>query len=205
MPLQRINIDQQFSQIGIRGVSPARMQISTPRGQIRIQNTKPQLQIDTQMPTFRAPRLQINNESGLAGPLSFAKEFRNKGKQHAMQAIRNYAADGDFVANKNIPGDKSIPMLMANRMKRLFQSIDYNIGLMPSSPPSLEWTRGHIQVNATRHNIVIDYNGNNMADVSVENNYPVEVFLNRRPYFRVTSVEAAVTNSTYGRYIDRSV
>jgi len=122
-----------------------------------------------------------------------------------MQAIRNYAADGDFVANKNIPGDKSIPMLMANRMKRLFQSIDYNIGLMPSSPPSLEWTRGHIQVNATRHNIVIDYNGNNMADVSVENNYPVEVFLNRRPYFRVTSVEAAVTNSTYGRYIDRSV
>jgi len=201
--IQRINIDQQFAQIGVRS-SQARMQISTSRGQIRIQNNKPQLQVDTQLPRFKVPRQRINNESGLAGPLSFAKQFRDKGKRNAMQATRNYAADGDFIANPHIAGDKSIPMMMGNRMKRFFQSIDYNLGLMPSSPPSLDWDKGRIDINFSRHNIAIDWNGKNTADVSVDTGYPVEVFLSRQPYFRVTSTEPAVRNETLGRYIDRT-
>ena len=205
MSIQRINIDQQFSQIGIRGVGSARMQISMPKGQMRIQSNKPQLQISTEMPTFRVPRERLRSESGLAGPLSFAKAFRNKGKQMAGQATRNYAADGDFIANPRIPGDKSIPMMAANKMKRFFRSTDYNIGLMPSSPPELSWTKGHISINWSKHNLNVDWSGKNLADVSVDSSYPVEVFLSRQPHFRVTSVEPAVENRTIGRYIDRMV
>jgi len=204
MSIQRINIDQQFAQIGIRS-SNARMQISTPGGQMRIQKQDAQLSVDTQMPTFRAPRQRINNESGLAGPLSFAKQFRDKGNRNAAAATRNYARDGDFIANHRIPGDKSIPMLSANKMKRFFQSTDYNIGLMPSSPPSLDWTKGHIDVNFTKHNIAVDWSGSNTANITAESDYPVEVSLSRQPHFRISSVEPAVTNRTMGRYIDRSV
>ena len=201
----QIRIDQQFAQIGIRGNQPARMQISKPASRMSIQNTGTQLQIDTQMPTFRVPRERLRSELGLAGPVSFAKEFRNKGNAAALRAVATYAAEGDFIANKNIPGDKSIPMMVTNKMKRYFQKPETNIGLMPSSPPSLEWTKGYINVNASRHNISVDWSGSNLADISVDQNYPVEVSLSRQPYFRVTGVESAVQNRTMGNFIDRSV
>jgi len=157
------------------------------------------------MPTFRVPRERLRSELNLAGPLSFAKEFRNKGRSAALRAIGSYASDGDFIANKNIPGDKSIPMLSKNKMNRLLRKPETNIGLIPSSPPSLEWSKGHIQVDASRHNISVDWSGRNLADVSVDMNYPVEVSLSRRPNISVSMAGPNVTKNTYGRFIDRSV
>jgi len=200
----RINIDQQFAQIGVRS-SNARMQISAPRENIRIQKQDPQLEVNTQIPRFRSPRQRISNESGLADPLTFAKRFRDRGKQGALQAAGSYAADGDFIANKNIPGDKSIPLLAKNKMGQRLGTKNVNIGLMPSSPPSLDWDKGYINVNFTKHSIAVDWSGSNMAEVNVDSGYPVEVSLTRQPSFRITSVEPAVTNRTLGRYIDRSV
>jgi len=204
MPAVKLNFEMQSAQIGIRS-SNARMQISMPPGQMRIQNSTPELQIETQMPTFRAPRQQINNESGLAGPLSFARQFSGKGRQAALRATATYAAEGDAIANPNIPGDKSIPMMVANKMKNYFRKPETNMGLMPSSPPSLDWTPGYINVSATRHNITVDWSGSNTAQITADIDFPVEVNLTRRQSFNVTSVEPAVQNRTIGRYVDRMV
>ena len=204
MPLQTLSINQQSAQIGVRS-SHARMQISAPRELIRIQNNRPQLQIDTQIPTFTVPRERLRSEQGLAGSTSFAKDFRNKGRQAAMRATATYAAEGDFITNPKIPGDKSIPMMVKNKMKRYFQKPETNIGLMPSSPPSLDWTKGYINVNATRHNITVDWKGRNTADISVDTGYPVEVSLSRRHSISVAPGGPAVTKDTYSRFIDRSV
>jgi len=176
-----------------------------PRGQMSIQNEKPQLQVNTEIPRFRVPRERLRSELNLAGPVSFAKKFRDKGKSEALRAIGTYAAEGDFVANHRIPGDKSFPMMVSNKMKQFFRKPETNIGLMPSSPPSLDWDRGQIDVNFSRHRISVDWNGSNMADISVETGYPVEVSLTRRNQFTVTGVEPAVENRTIGRYIDRMV
>jgi len=181
------------------------MQISMPPGLMWIQNSKPQLQIETQMPTFKAPVQRIRNESGLAGPLTFARQFSGKGRQAAMRATATYAAEGDAIANKNIPGDKSIPMMVRNKMKGYFRKPETNVGLMPSSPPSLDWTKGYINVNATRHNISVDWSGKNTAQVTVDMDYPVEVTLNGKPSVWISSIEPAVENRTIGRYIDRSI
>jgi len=181
------------------------MQISMPPGQMRIQNSTPQLQIETQMPTFRVPRERLRSELNLAGPLSFAREFSSKGRQAALRAVATYAAEGDYIANQNIPGDKSIPMMVSNKMKRYFQKPDTNIGLMPSSPPSLDWTKGYININATRHNVSVDWSGRNTAQVTADIDFPVEVTLNGRPSVSVSSIEPAVENRTMGRYIDRSI
>jgi len=204
MPVQRLVTDQQFAQISIRS-SHARMQISSPNGQMRIQNNRPELQVDTRMPRFRVPRERIRNESGLAGPLSFAKQFRDKGRNQALRAIGSYAADGDFLANHRIPGDKSVPMLSANKMRRALQKPDYNIGLMPASPPSLDWDRGQIEINFSKHRIAVDWSGDTSADISVDTGYPVEVSVGRQHHFRILGTEPAVENKTIGRYIDRTV
>ena len=201
MTVTRINIDQQFAQIGIRSGN-ARMQISKPEGQMSIQTNTPQMEINTQLPRFTVDRQRINNETGLAGPLAFARQFSNRGRQAAFGAIATYAAEGDFIANPNIPGDKSIPMMVSNKMKRYFQKPETNIGLMPSRPAELTWDKGYINVNWSRHNISVNWTGSNTAQISVDKSYPAEVFLSRQPYIRVSAEQAEIGS---GRYIDRTI
>ena len=199
MTISRIIIDQQTAQIGVRG-GPATLQMSQPNGQINIQQSDPELTVDTQIPTFRGNRQQISNESGLMDPLTLAKDFRNKGRQGALRAARTYAAEGDFIANPAIPGDKSIPAMVRNKMRQFFQKPDYNVGLMPSSIPSLDWNKGYINVSFSKHSISINRTGGAMApQITANINFPVDVFVSRQPYIRV-SVEQGT-----GRHIDRTV
>jgi len=204
MPVQRLVTEQQFAQIGIRS-SHARMQVSSPKGQMSMQNVRPQLEVNTELPRFRVPRERIRSESGLAGPLSFAKEFRNKGRSAALRAVGAYASDGDFVANHRIPGDRSFPLLAKNKMNSLMRKPETNIGLMPSSPPSLDWSKGVIDINFSRHNIGVDWSGSNLIDVTVDEGFPAEVSLLQRHDFRILGMEPAVENRTMGNFIDRSV
>jgi len=204
MPVQRLITDQQFAQIGIRS-SHARMQVSMPQGQMSFSNQRPQLQVNTQIPRFRVPRERLRSEMGLAGPVSFAKQFGNKGRQEALRAIGTYASDGDFIANHRIPGDKSIPMLAKNKLSRALRKPETNIGLMPSSPPSLDWDKGVIDINFSRHNFAVDWSGSNLIDVTVEEGFPAEVSLLQRHDFRILGMEPAVENRTLGNFIDRSV
>ena len=204
MSIQRLTFDQQLAQIGGRS-RPARLNISMPDSRINISDVKPQLQIDTQIPRFKSPRQRISNESGLMAPLELAKKFRNEGRQTALRAAAEYKNDGNFIANHRIPGDKSIPLLAKNKMNQLLGRKDFNVGLMPSSPPSLEWDKGYINVNFTRHNLTVNWAGKNTADISADIDFPVEVFLTRQPSFRVTGTVPNVTNNTMGRYIDRQI
>ena len=204
MPVQRLITEQSFAQIGIRS-SHARMNINMPAGQMSIQNVRPQLEVNTEMPSFRVPRERLRSELGLAGPLSFAKEFRNKGRSAALRAVGSYASDGDYIANHRIPGDKSLPMLAKNKMNQLLRKPETNIGLMPSSPPSLDWTKGRIDVNFSRHNIGVDWSGSNLIDVTVEEGYPAEVSLLQRHDFRILGMEPAVEKRTLGYFIDRTI
>ena len=200
MTISRIRIDQQFAQVGVRG-GPASMQMSQPNGQINIQQSAPELTVDTQIPTFRGNRQRVNNESGLMDPSTLARTFSSKGRQAALQAARTYAAEGDSIANHRIPGDKSIPAMVKNKMRQFFQKADYNVGLMPSSIPSLDWDKGYINVGFSKHSISIDRTGGAMApQITANINFPVEVFLSRQPYIRVS-----VEHVTIGRHIDRTV
>jgi len=205
MQIQRINFTQHYAQIATRGIEHAGMQITTPGGQMTIDEQRPELQIETQMPTFRVPRERLRRELNLSSPLDFAKDFRNKGRQVALQAAANYKNDGNFLANPRIPGDKAVPMLSGNKMKRALKAPEKNIGLMPSSPPSLDWTKGYINVNASKHNVAVDWSGSNMANITVDTSFPAEVTLSRRHSFTVTGVQPSVTNSTIGNYVNRMV
>jgi len=203
MTVNRININQQMAQISVRR-SSARMQITKPRGQMTIRTETPKMQLSTTMPTFHGNRQRVNNESGLAGPLTFAKSFRDKGRQAAMRATANYKNDGNFIANPNIPGDKSIPLLSKNKMKRALERPEINVGLMPSSPPSLNWTRGDFSINWSGHSVSVDWTGENTASINADIDYPVQVSLSRRPSINVSSVSYPANND-FGRYINAVV
>ncbi|MDR2571348.1 MAG: DUF6470 family protein [Oscillospiraceae bacterium] len=203
MSTLRINIDQQLAQIGVRS-RPAKMNITVPRGQIKISKEAPQMQIDKKDATFSVNRRKINNESGLKSPLELAKDYRNKGNRVALQSAGQFKNEGNFVANPNMPSDKAFPQVAKNRAMTRLQKKEYNIGLMPASSPEITWDKSHMRINWSKHSIVIDSDGDYMARVTLEPKSSVEVFLQTEPYFRIT-VEEAVSSNTYGRYIDRAI
>jgi len=203
MSLLRVRIDQQRAEIGINS-SPARMRIRKPQGQMSIRNEPTRLQIDTKAPSFNVNQQKIRNESGLKAPLDLAKDFRNTGKQAALRGARQNKDDGNFIANPNIPGDKSIPQLAKTKAMAEFRNRDINIGLMPASPAEIQWEKGQINMNWSKHSLVVDYNSEFMPEVTLDPMYSVEVFLRTQPYFRV-SVEEMTPSGSPGRYIDQTV
>jgi len=202
MSIKRLNIDQQFAEIGVRS-TPAKMNISLPRMQMRIRTETPQMQIDRKAPSFKVNRRKINNESGLAGSLELSKTFRNKGRQAALRGAKQAKDDGNFLANHRIPGDKVVPQLAKNKAMARAQKPDFNVGLMPAGSPEVTWDKGHMRVNWSKHSVVIDWDGEYMPELTIDPKYSVEVFLRKQPYFRVF-VEEAVSPGA-GRYIDHAV
>ena len=203
MSLLRLNIDQRMAEIGVRS-SPARLNISLPRMQMNIRTETPQMRVDSQAPSFRVNRQKINNESGLKAPLELAKTFRNEGRQAALRGARQAKDDGNFIANPNIPGDKSIPRLARNKAMRRLEKPEVNIGLMPASSPEVTWDKGHMRINWSKHSVVIDWNGDYLPQLTVDPKYSVEVFLRTEPYFRVM-VEEVLDPNRPGRYVDQAI
>jgi len=199
--IKRINIDQQFAQIGVR-TTPGKMHISMPKGKMRIRTETPQMDIDRRAPSFKINRKKINNESGLKGPLELSRTYRNKSKQAASRSARNAKDDGDLIANPNIPGDKSVPLLAKSKMKRTLPKIDYNTGQVRASSPEISWDKGHMRINWSKHSVIVDWEGDYLADITIDPKYSIEVYLRTQPYFRVM-VEEVLDGP--GRYIDHAI
>ena len=192
-----------MAEIGVRS-SPARLNISLPRMQMSIRTETPQMRIDKQNPSFKVNRSKINNESGLKAPLELAKTFRNTGRQAALRAAGQAKDDGNFIANPNLPGDKSIPLLAKSKATRRLQTKDINVGLMPASSPEVVWDKGYMRINWSKHSVVIDWDGEYMPQMTVDPKYSIEVFIRTEPYFRVM-VEEVLDPSRPGRYIDQAI
>ena len=203
MSLLRVVIDQQRAEIGINN-SLGTMRIRKPQGQMTLRNNPTRLQIDRKAPTFSVNQQKIRNESGLKAPLELAKDFRNDGRQAALRGARQNKDDGNFIANPNIPGDKSIPLLAKNKAMAEFRNRDINIGLMPASPAEIDWDMGHMNMNWSKHSLIVDYNSEFMPEVTLDPMFSVEVFLRTQPYIRV-SVEPVITSGAPGRYIDQTI
>jgi hypothetical protein len=200
MSLKRINIDQQYAEIGVR-YTPAKLNISMPRGQMSITNVRPQMHIERQAPSFRVNKRKQNNESGLKGPLELAKTFRNKGRQSALRGAAKFKEDGNFLANHKIPGDK-VPSLAKKRATERLGPKNVNIGLIPQTSPEVTWDKGYMRINWSKHSIAIDWHGDYMPDMTVDPKHSVEVFLRTQPYFRVMVEEVF---DSRGRYIDHAI
>ena len=200
MAIQRINIDQQLAEIGVK-TTPAKLNISMPRGTLTIKNERPEMKIERKAPSFTVNKRKQNNESGLKGPLELAKGFRNKGRQAALRAAGQAKNDGNYLANHKVKGDK-VPTLAKNKQMSRLGPKEFNVGLMPQTPADISWEKGYMRINWSKHSVVIDYSGEYMPDMSVDPKYSVEVFLRKEPYFRVMVEEVM---SSAGKYVDSAV
>jgi len=201
--IQKVVIDQQIAQLGIRS-TPARLNIKSPRMQMKITTEPSQMKIERRAPTFKINRKKINSESGLKAPLEVAKEYRDKGKTGAFRGTKTAVDDGNFLGETRRKGDRVGQLARNKAMSAVLKKQQLNIGLMPKESPEVVWDAGSMSINWSRHSILIDWDGEFMPQLTVDPKYSVEVFLRTEPYFRV-SVEAMIDPGMPGRYVDQAV
>ena len=201
--IQRITIEQQLAELGVH-VTPAQVHIERPHMEMKITTESPEMEIDSQAPSFRINRKKINSESGLKAPLELARVYRDNGRAGALRGARTAKEDGNFLGDLRKPGDRVAKLARSKTMSEIMKKKQSNIGLMPKSIPEVEWERGYMRINWSKHSIVIDWDGEYMPKLTVDPKYSIEVYLRTEPYFRIM-VEEVVDPNTPGRIVDRAI
>ena len=186
--ISQITIEQQIAEIGIRK-TPAQMHIEQQRMQMRIKTETPQMEIERKNPSFKVNRKKINSESGMKSTPELSKDFRDKGRVGALRGARTAKEDGNFLGNVKMPGDRVGKLARKKTMSAILKKKEGNIGLMPKSLPEIEWEKGQLTINWSRHSIDIDWEGDYMPTVTIDPKHSIEVYLRTAPYFRVLVTE----------------
>ena len=201
--IHRILIDQQLAELGVN-VTPAKMRINTPRMQMRIRSEIPQMEIERQAPRFRVNRKKINSESGLKSPMDFTHAFRDEGRAAALRGAGTAKDDGNFLGEIRRRGDKVGQLARSKAMSAVMRKQQINIGLMPKSSPEVEWDEGYLQINWSKHSLVIDWDGEFMPQLTIDPKYSLEIYLRTEPYFRIVIEEVTDPNMP-GRLVDQAI
>ena len=201
--IQRITIEQQLAEVGVR-ITPAEVHIERPHMQMKITTESPEMEIESQAPSFRINRRKINSESGLKSPLELARVYRDNGREGAYRGARTAKEDGNFLGDLKKPGDRVAKLAHSKSMSAIMKKKQTNLGLMPKSIPEVEWERGYMRINWSKHSIVIDWDGEYMPKLTVDPKYSIEVFLRTEPYFRIM-VEEVMDPNMPGRIVDRAI
>ena len=202
--IQKITIDQQLAEVGVR-TTPAKMHITVPRMSMNITTENPQMEIDRQAPTFKINRKRINSESGLKSPSEISTAYRDAGRAGAQKGTKTAVEDGNFLGDPaKKPGDRVARLSKNKAMAAMMKRKQSNIGLMPKSRPEVEWERGYMRINWSKHSIVIDWDGEFMPQLTIDPKYSLEIFLRTEPYFRI-SVEDMIDPNMPGRLVDRAI
>ena len=184
----KITIDQQLAEIGVRR-TPAHMRIESPHMRMQIETESPEMEIERRAPTFKVNRKKINSESGLKAPDELVKVVRDTGKVAALRSSRRAVEDGNFLGNLKDQGDRVAKLAHERAMQRALKRRQSNIGLMPKTIAEIEWDKGDMRINWSKHSVVIDWDGDYMPQVTIDPKHSIEVFLRTEPYFRVNVVQ----------------
>ena len=201
--ISNITIEQQLAEIGINETH-AKMRIEQHRLKMRIKTEQPEMQIDRKSPTFRINRKRIRSESGLKSTPELSMEYRNKGRVGALRGTRTAVQDGNFLGELRSPGDRVGRLARNKTMRAILKKSDINIGLMPKSLPEVEWDKGYMHINWSKHSIVIDWDGEYLPKVTLDPTHSIEVYLRKEPYFRIR-VNDAEPVGIQGRLVDKEI
>jgi len=201
--IQKILIDQQLAQLGIRQIH-SKLHIKSPKMQMRIHNEIPQMEIERVAPSFKVNRKKINSESGLKSPGELARAFRDQGRSSALKGMRTAVADGNFLGDLRRGGDKVGKLAKSKTMNRILSKKEINIVLMPKSKAEITWDKGSMKINWSKQSLVIDWDGEYMPMFTVDPKHSMEVYFRTEPYFRVT-VQDMIDPGSPGKYVDKAI
>ncbi len=159
---------------------PAKMYVEHKRPNFKIKRTDPKMRIERKMPSFDIKWEDVRNTSGHASPLQLGKNFAEKGKQKALEAIRSIVERGDVLKDSTDPQalEKVAVSVSVKDMPEL------NVGLMPKQKARIEWDPGYCTIEWTDPVLQIEWDKDFRPTIEWEP-YAVEVRLRHRPLVKI--------------------
>jgi hypothetical protein len=194
--ISRVVIDQEFASVGIK-ITPAQMQITTPRPHMKIDQEMPRMEIQSEKPTFDVDMSRVHAETGLKNPRDLLNDMRGKANTVTMDYIGEKVAEGDYAASIEQPGNRIAQFAKSKAM----EASNISLNAAPRSLPEVSWNKGSIDITWSNHKFNIEWDGEYTPEVVIDPRYSVEVFLRNRPSITIT-VEEWDTADSAGRLID---
>ena len=159
---------------------PAKMYIEHKRPTFKINRSLPKMKIERKLPSFDINWDEVRASSGAASPFQLSKEFSEKGKQKAWDAIRSIVERGDILKDVTDPAafEKIAVSVSVKDMPEL------NIGLMPKEKARIEWDPGYCTIEWTDPVLQIEWDKDFRPQIEWEP-YAVEVRLRNRPLVKI--------------------
>ena len=164
----QIQIDQKFGQIGIDTTRP-QLQVNSRPVDIQTQIIRPRMDFSVQFPRVQIDLTRPQAELGCKGIVPFEAEYANKGKAAVLRRIGRVAGEGDTLARSIGSGAEVIGQIARAKSIDNAQS---NIGLLPRSAPEISASGGldirvmpgDVRYSVTPHHPEIKYSP---GDISI--------------------------------------
>ena len=103
--------------------------------------------IHTELPQIRIDSSRTREEIGLKSPSGICREGTALAKQAVLEGIGRRAQEGDRFQKIENPSDPVAEIAA----QVLDKQVDYNVGLIPQTPPQISVERGGVKVEAKEY------------------------------------------------------
>jgi hypothetical protein len=142
--------------------TPARMKVSAKRGEMKIEREPLKLTIDNRA---------FLDEIGIKSHATQAREYAQRGRQAARDAVGRYAREGNMMLG---PDAMSPAQIVAARGKATARS---ELKFIPADKPKLSWSGGDVKIRTERDDIDIEWQPHNLDFRYIP--YSIEYYLDK--------------------------
>jgi hypothetical protein len=174
----QIRIDQQFARIGLDIQKPL-LALHTTHPKIELDIKKPELNIHSPRPRLYIDQTQCFADAGKRTPSEFSRYYADLGKQAALEATGDIAAEGDMLGH--IEQGITLEQIAAGKMDNM---VDFNVTAIPKQPPEIDWDIRPVEIELNRGQVDLKLNRG-----TVENNFQwgkVNLYLEQKNYLKIS-------------------
>jgi len=184
-----LEIDQRMAKIGIE-VQQAQLHVEMPDQSMEINWEPPKMTINHKSGDVDLNMDEFKSNLGLKNYDELIDDAASEAFTTAAEATKDIVNTAAFVGDVSIGGQNKVGEAAKNKM---LEYIDTNTG-RSSVPPNItmDGHPGSLEIEWTKGELSVDFEGGGMAEVYVEPPCSVEVQLAERPYVRVSLAEESI-------------
>ena len=201
--IKNITIEQQLAEIGVRK-TPAQIHIEQQQMEMKIKTESPKMDIERKNPSFKVVRKKpYSGSSGMKSSQDISKDYRDKGKVDLSRNAKGAAGGSNSVGDVKKPGRKPGRLARSLAKSNTIKKKDSG-GLSSKGSPEVEWDKGYMRINWSKHSILIDWDGEYMPRVRIDPKHSIEIYLRTEPYFRIKVNDGKDLNLP-GAVVDKAI
>lgn len=183
MRLQRLEIEQQMAVLRIETTN-AQLHVEMPDRTMSIEYTPSEMTTTHEDPELLIESKGFKHTLKMDDIFTYSGQNEAKAKGEYEKGVKRTAQDGDYVANTKIRGNRLAQIQKRKILER--KAMRMNSGKVPEDAMTIKGRPGKLKIDWSRHEVDITWEGNTFPQIYVDPPYAVEVYLDEKPYIRIS-------------------